>query len=606
MKRTVMALLLAVCMLFAAVSFAETAPEEAAVPLHTETGEDIEMTLRFFETTPNVPYMGMNEFWTRVLRDPLTVEKGEGDSLILKNDRGGELVCDAAAGTIYAPDWAAMTTPPMPLENGAYGLKDSNCRFVRITEIAFEGKPAPVTFDFAKYGMTIYADENDVYLPLSVLSNMTTDIATNHLRYDWKDLYQMRISLGAVTEDPILTNERMLAWLAGEERPADLIRQCYADLCFNFDYFFGHPGKAPLDAAIAEKGLDQALTDLGEEGAAIKDGLLSPRMADYLAAMQKLFMVWLADGHTNSTDLMSMLSFDAVASNLELSAQLSTEYWSDVLQSQSTMSQILHMATIPQRALAWGSDVYRECGHTAIIRLDSFMPDEAAWDLWYRGEGPFPEDCVGIVVSGLRRAQENENIRNVIFDLTCNDGGSSDALMIILGLTTGQNQLYGINKLTRQRLTATFEADCNFDGVFDEKDREARFDFNYGVLTTRHAFSCGNLFPIIIREGGAVVLGERTSGGSCCIQVGEETQGLRYLMSSCQWQLIDSTGNDVEGGCTVDIPISTWSFGLLDRIIGQLGAGEELPVYNAYFDDESLDTLMNTWFHEGAELAPAA
>jgi len=126
------------------------------------------------------------------------------------------------------------------------------------------------------------------------------------------------------------------------------------------------------------------------------------------------------------------------------------------------------------------------------------------------------------------------------------------------------------------------------------------------VLTTRHAFSCGNLFPIIMREGGAVVLGERTSGGSCCVEVGEEAQGIRYMMSSYQWQLVDSTGKDVEGGCTVDIPIQTWSIGLLDKLIGKLGVDEDLPIYNAYYDDESLNTLMNTWFHETEELAPAA
>ena len=602
MKRTVSALILAVCMLFSAVSFAETAPTEVTVPLHTEVGEDIEMALRFFEGTPDIPYMGMNEFWTKILRDPLTVEKSGEGTLILKNDRGGELVCDAAAGTIYAPDWVRMTTPQMPIENGAHSLKDSNCRFIRITDVTYEGEPTPVTFDFAKYGMKIYADDSDVYLPVSTLSNMTTDIATNHLRYDWKDLYQMRFGLEAVTEDPILINERMKAWLAGEDRPADLIRQTYADLCFNLDYFFGYPGKAPLDPAMAEKGLDQALTDLGEEGAAIKEGLLSPSMIEYMGAMVKLFMIWLSDGHTVPSDLMTMLYDDSVASNWGMTK----DYYTSLLQSKVTMSQLLNMSTVPQRALAWGDDVYRECGNTAIIRLDTFMPDEAAWDLWYKGEGPFPEDCVGIVVSGLRRAQENENIKNVIFDLTCNDGGSSDVLLMILGLTTGQNQLYGVNKLTNQRLTVTCESDNNFDGVFDEKDQEARFDFNYGVLTTRHAFSCGNLFPIIMREGGAVVLGERTSGGSCCVEVGEEAQGIRYMMSSYQWQLVDSTGKDVEGGCTVDIPIQTWSIGLLDKLIGKLGVDEDLPIYNAYYDDESLNTLMNTWFHETEELAPAA
>ena len=620
MKKTVWALILALCLLLSATGFAETAGEtaqpetaepetfesEKTVTLHYESGEAVEVTLRFFEETPNVPYMGLHEFWTLVVKDPVTVEKNEDGTLTLKNSRGGELQCDAGAGTMTSPNWALVVSPSYPLEGAAHGLKDSNCAFVRITEVTYEGDPAPVTFDFAKYGMRIYADDTDVYLPLSILSNMTTDIATNHLRYDWKDLYQQRISLEPAKDDPILVNDRMKAWLTGEERPADLISQCYADLCFNFDYFFGHPGVATLDAAMAEKGLDEALADLGEDGAEIKKGLLSPKMTEYISAMQKLFAIGLADGHTVAYDLSELVVNPFVAENKKLSAELAIDYYANLVRNRVSMSSILHMAVMPQRMLAWGDKTYIESGNTAIIRLDSFMPDEAAWDAWYKGEGSFPEDCIGSVVTGLRRAKENLNIKNVILDLSCNSGGSSDVLMALLAVTTGQHQLYGFNRITGQKMLVSFEADSNFDGVFDEKDSEARFDFNYGVLTTRLAFSCGNLFPFVMQEGGAVILGEPTSGGSCCIQIGTESQGIRYIMSSAQWQVVDFAGNSVEGGCPVDIPIKTWSVGLLDKLVNKLGFDEELPVYNAYFDEESLDTLMNTWFHEEKELAPAA
>ena len=100
------------------------------------------------------------------------------------------------------------------------------------------------------------------------------------------------------------------------------------------------------------------------------------------------------------------------------------------------------------------------------------------------------------------------------------------------GLTTGRNYLRGRNRLTGQTMVVTFETDTNFDGVFDEKDRDAGFDFNYGILTSRQAFSCGNLFPIVMRESGAVVIGEKTDGVSCCIQLGTDSLGLRWTMSS--------------------------------------------------------------------------
>ena len=601
MKKAFVALMLVLSLLVSAAGIAE----EKETVLAEDGAEAGRVRLCWFDETPDIPYMGIREYAEQILKIPMTMETGAEGAVVLRNGQGGELVCNIAAGTVSTPDWIRVITPETPLQDASRSLKDSTCGFVRITEIAYEGDPAPVTFDFAKYGMALHADERDVYLPLAVLSNMMSDIATRHLRWDGEKLYLARLELKGDPEDPILNNSAMTAMLAGQKRPEDLIRQCYAELCFNFDYFFGHPGVAALDAALAEKGLDGAIESLGEEGAAIKAGLLSPDMAEYLGALQKLFITWLYDGHTAATDISTLTQSKAVRSDLSLMRKISGDFISAMANSSNAMAMALHMAITPQRRLAWGDADYRETGNTAIIRLDSFMPDEDAWKAWYSGEGPFPEDCVGIVVSGLRKAQANPEIRNVIFDLTCNNGGSSDVLMMILGLTTGRNRLNGRNILTGQTIRATYETDNNFDGVFDEKDREARFDFNYGVLTTRQAFSCGNLFPIVMRESGAAVIGEPTGGGSCCIQIGTDSHGLRYVMSSAQWQLLDETGKDVEGGCTVDIPIETRSIGLLDKLIGSLGVDEGLPFFSAYFDEENLDALMNAWFHV-IPMAPAA
>lgn len=601
MKKTLVAMILTLCLLVSAAGIAE---EKSAV-LYEDGKEAGELRVCRFEEMPDIPYMGIREYMEHILCIPLSIETGADGVVTLRNGQGGELRCDITAGTMSTPDWVRVITPEMPLEGAAHSLKDSSCGFVRITEITYEGDPTPVVFDFAKYGIKIYADEQDVYLPLSLLSNTMTDIATRNLRYDGEKLYLSRMETKADPDDPVLNGTSLTALLAGEERPADLIRECYAELCFNFDYFFGHPGKAALDAEIAAKGLDGALDSLGEEGAAIKAGLLSPDMTEYLSALQQLFVAWLFDGHTGVTDVTGLMNTKAFRENPELAGKLASDAVTNIVNSRNALTMTLRMATTPQRMAAWGDTVYRECGNTAIIRLDSFMPDEAAWDAWYKGEGGFPEDCLGSLVSGLRKAQENPEIQNVLFDLTCNSGGSSDVLMAIMGLTTGRDYLLGRNVLTGQTIRAVFETDCNFDGVFDEKDAEARFDFNYGVLTTRQAFSCGNLFPITMRESGAAVLGETTGGGSCCIQIGTDAHGLRYVMSSAQWQLLDEEGRDVESGCKVDIPIGTGSVGLIDKLVGVLGVEDGIPFYTDYFDEEYLNSLMNAWFHV-VPLAPAA
>ena len=607
MKNRFFAGVLAMCMVTVFSAAAAAADGEAYTEKMTtvmKDGEEAgELPLRFYEETPNVPYMGMNEYSQLMKQQPLTLKEEDG-MVILENGIGEEIRCDVEGGVITVNDWNRFFDLPLPLENEALGWKDTATRFARITDVDFEGEPEPVILDFARYGIAVHADQEDIYLPVSVLSNMMTDIATNHLLYNGEKLYSQRISLDGKSPEGFWDSEMYRAEFQGEERPEDLVKQCYADLCFNFDYFFGYPGVAPLDEEMAEKGLDQALTDLGRKGLAIKEGLLSSNLNEYLAALNKLFMIYLSDGHTVFISAASLTEDADYVSSLGLMDQL--ESAKDMLNSPVTMRQLLNLAIPVQRSLEWDDENYIESGSTAIIRLDSFMPDEEAWKNYYNGESGIPEDPLGIVLTGLRRASENPDIENVIFDLTCNSGGSPDVMMAILAVTTGQTELYGYHRITDRNMKFTFEADTNLDGVYDERDKEVKYDFNYGVLTTRHAFSCGNLFPIIIQKAGAVLIGEPTSGGSCCVQVGSDAQGFTYMMSSGQWQLLDDEGNSVESGCNIDLPIETKSNSVIDKLVSAVGVDNGFPSFLGYYDEEMLDAMMKEWFADKEEAADIA
>ena len=129
-------------------------------------------------------------------------------------------------------------------------------------------------------------------------------------------------------------------------------------------------------------------------------------------------------------------------------------------------------------------------------------------------------------------------------------------MMAILAVTTGQTQLYGIHKLTGRGMTFTFEADTNFDGIFDEKDKELKYDFNYAALTTRSSFSCGNLFPSILKDNGIPVMGATSGGGACAIQAMCTADGFCFQISSFRARLNTLDGDNIDGGVTPDIPIA--------------------------------------------------
>ena len=334
-------------------------------------------------------------------------------------------------------------------------------------------------------------------------------------------------------------------------------------------------------------------------GDGIRQRLLSADYIEYIAGLNDLFCYGLGDGHT------AVMTPFGLSSLPNLYGDAMTRL-SRLIMASSTAGmsygQYYGRAAIQQtRQALWGDETYREYGSTAIIRIDAFEPDEAQWHAWEAGEGDMPMDALGITCRGLERAAANPAIRNIIFDLTNNGGGSQDQMSAIIGMVTGDVDFRGYNTLTKQRLHAVYIVDRNMDGAIDERDAEVSWDYNFGVLTSRFAFSCGNLFPFLMQDNGAIVIGEPTGGGSSIIQMVTLCDSPAFLMSSYQWNLRGSNGEEVEAGAVPDIPI--------DRIENWDGENPYYPRlvpgdYSPYYDDEMLDRMMNEWFDQA--LAPAA
>ena len=569
------------------------------------TGEEQtgSMDLRFYPSAPHVPYYGLKAYVNYMNQTGLTVTPLEGGVWEVANPNGTKILANPSAGTIGAADWARFQIPPLPY-TGLVGIKDSDCGWTYYSEVMFDDPPAAVTFDFAKYGIALYADADDVYLPLELLSTMFMDVACNHVLWDGEKVLRQEVDINTLTLIPLEWYESKYtrALLTGKkQREEDVIREDYAELCFAMDYFYGHPGTGILDRGISEKGLDAALDDVPEL-ASIKDRLKDPDMIEYMLALNDLFNIGLNEGHSMylAFNAMALPDFPYPEIVEKIRLRLNSS-----LQVKSFALQEIGAAVKKARNAAWGDDVYRECGSTAILRIDNFNDDTAGWEAYYAGKGEIPMDAVGITWTGLKRASENPAIRNILFDLSANAGGSSDMLMYMIDLMFGDNVFRGYNVLTGQRERAVLHSDKNLDGVFDEKDEEVKYDFNYAVLTTQAAFSCGNLMPFLMQEHGAVIIGEPTSGGSCSVQLGTLTNGGKYIMSSWLWALRDVNNESVEGGCRVDLPIG--------RIAPETPVNEnpygDLYLYDAdytpYFDDVMLDRMINEWFAEQA-LAPAA
>ena len=601
MKKT-LALLLTLTLLLPVLSPAAAEEKEytvQAAPLWEGDAQTGTLDLRFYPAAPHVPYYGMKAYLAFLMDIGLTVAEDNG-TWTVTHPNGSYIRVKPAEGAILAPDWAAFQNPPLPYAGRSVGVKDAPCAWSVYEELSFDDAPAPVLFDFAKYGIPLYADADDVYLPLALLSTLFNDIALNYVLYNGEKVFRPALDFDGLSSLPAgyYESEPMRALLTGEaEREEDVIRESYAELCFILDYCFGHPGVALLDEAIAEKGLDQALKDL-EGGQQLLDLLLSPDMVQYLIGMCRLFGEQLDDGHSAFTGINDLFNKPVYP---EILAPILTGAYDALVTSSNNYRMMQFQAIRSTRDPIWGPDAYRECGSTAILRIDSFMPDAAGWEAYYAGTGEIPRDALGITWTGLKKASENPDIKNVLFDLSANMGGSGDQLMAILDLAVGDGVFRGYNTLTGQREHTVIRTDKNLDGVIDDKDQAVRYDFRYAVLTTRASFSCGNLFPVLMQENGAVLIGEPSGGGSCCVQTATLTGGAVFMMSSYIWSLRTEAGDaSLEDGCQTDLPIPRTEPATPNHTNPKLTVGD----YTAYFDGEALDRMINEWF-EQAEV-PAA
>lgn len=602
MKKT-FSMLLVLALLLSVLPFAAAEQQEytvQTVPLVDADRPAGTVDLRFYPAAPHVPYYGMKAYLAFLMGVDLTVAPQEDGTWTVTHPNGSYLRVKPAEGVILAPDWASFQNPPLPYKGRGVGVKDSPCAWSDYEVLSFDDEPVPVIFDFAKYGIPLYADESDVYLPLALLSTMFNDIALNYVLFNGETVYRPGLDFTSISALPAgyYESEYMRALLTGKAvRERDVIRESYAELCFTLDYFFGHPGIAVLDEVISEKGLDRALKDL-EGGAELLDLLQSPDMVEYLTGMCRLFGEYLDDGHSAFTGINDLFSQPLYP---EILSPILTGAYKGLVESSGNYRLVQFQTIRSARSDVWGEDAYRECGNTAILRIDSFMPDAAGWEAYYAGKGEIPADALGLTWTALKKASENPAITNFLFDLTANSGGSGDVLMAMLDLAVGDTAFRGYNVLTGQREYTFIRTDKNLDGVIDEKDDEVKYDFNYAVLTTRVSFSCGNLFPVLMQQNGAVLLGEPTGGGSCCVQTATLTGGAVFMMSSYMWTLqAESSEASLEEGCRTDLPIPRGEPETPNHENPRLTVGD----YTSYFDDAALDKMITEWFAQ--EEVPAA
>lgn len=547
-------------------------------------GAPTELSVRFYDDAPNVPYFGLSQYKEVVIGDKTTVES-DGKVATLTATDGGSVTVDDAKDTLSSDNIAAFRTylAPQQQAGSPAGMLDLGTPFVRVGSIECEGPAQPMTLDYGAYDIDLRVDEKDAYLPLACESDLLACASGAALFYNGTNLYLTDAFFDDVrTLDPDYYQQLEV----NHERPQDMVDFAYNNLCFLMDNLAGIAGSAALDDLITQKGFDGAL-DYDDATRKMRELLKSTDFYEYLAGTEYLYNLT-TDTHTELCDAYFLLqSSSYLESELVQDATVfQALYETDLTSSHYERMDSDDDSSIPaQRAAILGENppTYREEGNTAVIILDSFLDyDAAGWDAYYRegADMPTDSDIVGTLIAGLGQAKANPQITNVVLDVSCNSGGYNDLLAMVDALVHKQPQLRLYDKLIQQFSVVNYEVDSLLDGSFNIGAFADETDFAYAVLTSRRTFSCGNAFAEHCRDAGIPILGEPTLGGEYMVVPTFFPEGLCARVSAGSLKMVDASGSGNETGVPVDVELVKAN-------------GDGTFDYSDFYDTAKLNEVMN-------------
>jgi hypothetical protein len=364
------------------------------------------------------------------------------------------------------------------------------------------------------------------------------------------------------------------------EVTADMAKFRYQELCFVFDNLYGYPGRTILEQnGMAEKGFDATL-DVVQNGKIVKKLLQSTNNMDF--AWGRMATQYLIDdgGHTSFEATVGLPEniqgdYDACLTTAATNypeANAMYKEWGKTRKERSKVEKQLESL----REQAYGDVLYKanSAKTTGVIIINSFMEmDEAAWKKYYASQKTdadwqelmksYKKDVFVGFLYGLQQAKA-DGVKNLVLDITLNSGGSCDIVGADVALLRKNRtvQFWSQDGLEGKNKIATYYVDSNFDGVFDEKDdTHPKFDcsnMNIGVLCSTVAYSCGHQFPTLMKDYGFPIMGERSGGGTCCIQVMQTADGQNFIISTYRDRSTDKNFANTDTGIT---PNEGYAFG---------------------------------------------
>lgn len=554
-----------------------------------------QLRLRYYSDMPSVAYVSVADFHKLVSKGQTMTVTNQGDIYTLTTKNGTATVdvkLDVFTSMTYAEliNLMHLVTPGLPANVGCDG--GNFLKFNDLTEVSSFKPYSGTRFDFKKYSIDLHDDGTNVYFPFATLADIYADAQMNIASCDNERV--------VVSNDE---NTYAISQLDPDyaakpynrtEVSADMARFRYNELCFALDHFFGFPGRTKMEkAGFGQNGqsLDSTL-ELVENGKYVKHLLQSAKTMDFVWGLAALHVLMFDGGHTLLLPIAGLP--ESIKKSFQQKFQSSDIHYPQASDMVTKWSDALKKDFIePEtelkelRSVGFGKDdtyYVNDDKTTAVIIIDSFSNmDNDAWMKYY-ASGKTDADWQELLTKkkkddminflyGLDRAKK-DGVKNLILDLSLNGGGSSDNVVGMIGMIRSESKqsFFAQNVMEGKNCISNLLMDRNFDGVFNSlDDTNPKYDcsgLRIGVLVSKQAFSSGNIFPALMKGYGYPIIGERSGGGSCTIQMMLTADGFQYIISSYRSRATNQKFEDIDPGVapTEGMELKYDDFYLLDNL----------------------------------------
>ncbi len=494
----------------------QTASFFAATPIGNDykSEEKGKVEYGYYEDEPQIVYMELGEALEIVHRGEIELSVS-----------GAITTYECPTGVIYHVDSSEDTIVVekfdmgglFALEYGAcLGLIDSEkaARIVDDSKSVYHPCESDLLLDLGAYDLDIVDNNGTPYIPFSVVNNLTfVESWYAPVAFNGTAFYFIDFTNGAMSyryQNNSYTREYYDGAFSKQYRSPAFIDHNYHAFLFSIDHFYGFRDErfVPFE------------NYLRMNYPALLEDLRSNNYLKYEQAVEMILNVVIGDGHTNAGDATSAFGggqYETTGLVSERSAKLKSDRAACQNARQNAGAQ---------------PNVVRYNGNTAILSFDSFRHAES--DLTPESVKTLKvnnKDTYALLLTAMWEIEERGDIENVIFDITCNGGGDTNALIPMLGLMNREFKMSQFDALSNSYTNLDYVIDTNLDGVFDGKDGY-QGQYNFFILTSNYSFSCANMFPYVAKTNGiAKIIGAQSGGGACAVRYAVTPDGRPYRIS---------------------------------------------------------------------------